>query len=809
MLRSVLAGTCLLAALAPTLCAQTAALHGIDVDLGQDTGWVTNPTATEAVTAWFVADVPAAPWVRLHFGQVELDGDPLSGAATRLRLTSLLDLGVQLLDARTSAQWGHTSAYFNGGAVLVELVAPPGAGPSRVRLTHVHAGLAIPGEETICGATDDRVLSNDPRAARVVPVGCTAWLIDDCAKCFLSAGHCAGTSLQVAQFNVPPSTASGSLQHPPPSDQYAIDLASKQTNGGQGIGNDWAYFGVFPNSTTGLTPFQAQGQTYVLAAPPPFAAGDSIRITGYGTDSTPSTSNQVQQTHSGPWNSASGNALNYATDTTGGNSGSPILHEPTGTAIGIHTHGGCSSTAGTGNNGTASTLAALQSALASPLGVCRAGIEAEGPLPVRVPAGVPVRLRMRASAAIVVGSAELRFRAAAGGAFASVPLADLGGGLHEGWLPPFECGDAPQFFFAAQSGGCGLVTSPPGAPAAAYAFEVASAQVLVRDDFETDQGWIASAGAGLTAGNWQRGVPVNGGRGDPPTDADGSGSCWVTGNTAGDSDVDGGTAFLTSPAFDLTGGARIRYQAWLGSTGSLGSGDSLQVQVATNAAGTNWTTLRTLTTPATTWRADELAIGVEVGATSTVRVRIAVTDVSPGNVVEGGFDAFEIVRTTCEELGSTLCSGDGSGTACPCANSGATGRGCAHSQNPLGARLRAFGTASVAADTLTLAADGLPAVTTALFFQGDASAGGGLGVVFGDGLRCASGTVLRLATRAASAGSVAFGAGIPGDPSVSSAGLIQGGGGARVVQVWYRNPADFCTSATFNTTNGVAVVWGG
>jgi hypothetical protein len=32
-------------------------------------------------------------------------------------------------------------------------------------------------------------------------------------------------------------------------------------------------------------------------------------------------------------------------------------------------------------------------------------------------------------------------------------------------------------------------------------------------------------------------------------------------------------------------------------------------------------------------------------------------------------------------------------------------------------------------------------------------------------------------------------------------------GGLRTYQVWYRNAANFCTSSTFNLTNGVAIQW--
>ena len=67
---------------------------------------------------------------------------------------------------------------------------------------------------------------------------------------------------------------------------------------------------MFPNSNTGLSPFQAYGVAFNLANPPA-AAGNNIRITGHGTDSTPnSTYNQKQQTHVGPFVSV-GTNLNY------------------------------------------------------------------------------------------------------------------------------------------------------------------------------------------------------------------------------------------------------------------------------------------------------------------------------------------------------------------------------------------------------------------------------------------------------------------------------------------------------------------
>ncbi|MCK5453305.1 MAG: hypothetical protein KAJ16_03025, partial [Calditrichia bacterium] len=116
------------------------------------------------------------------------------------------------------------------------------------------------------------------------------------------------------------------------------------TNGG--IGNDWGVFAVFDNPNTGLQPMVAQGAAFIMAQ---YLDPDSIRITGYGVDD--GAANQTQQTHVGPDWGSSGTTMRYRTDTMGGNSGSPVIDDSTGYALGVHTHGGCNSTGGN-NNGT-------------------------------------------------------------------------------------------------------------------------------------------------------------------------------------------------------------------------------------------------------------------------------------------------------------------------------------------------------------------------------------------------------------------------------------------------------------------------
>jgi hypothetical protein len=171
----------------------------------------------------------------------------------------------------------------------------------------------------------------------------------------------------------------------------------------------------------------------------------------------------------------------------------------------------------------------------------------------------------------------------------------------------------------------------------------------------------------------------------------------------------------------------------------------------------------------------------------------------------GGVASVSVARlVACDGVGLVYCSGDGSGTACPCGNSGAPGNGCASSFNAAGGHLGARGNPSVSSDSIRLEASGLSS-SVVTFFQGTQQVGGGAGAVFGDGLRCAGGTTIRLAAVLAAAGAAQYPG--PTDPSVSLRGRVPGTGGRRTYQVWYRNAVSFCTPATFTFTNGLELAW--
>ena len=301
-----------------------------------DSGYLTHRGAEPTVIYSESLHFAGADWLRLHFGIVNLP------AGSWLRLTGVMDNVQQRLDARSMQDYAYSSCFFNGDEVRLELIAAPGSQANRVEVASVSLGQLPAEPDTICGDLDDRLLSFDNRQGRLSS-GCTGWMIGpDLA---LSAGHCGATDANmILSFNVPLSTSTGSLRASAPDDQYAYHVIEAIA---EGIGVDWGIARVSPNSNTGLLPPEAYGEGFYQVGPMPNQPNvDQIRITGYGSvpngSNLPRSQTQVQKTHVGPLDGLGTTHLQYVTDTTGGNSGSPVIDDATGMAVGIHTHGGCS-----------------------------------------------------------------------------------------------------------------------------------------------------------------------------------------------------------------------------------------------------------------------------------------------------------------------------------------------------------------------------------------------------------------------------------------------------------------------------------
>lgn len=157
-----------------------------------------------------------------------------------------------------------------------------------------------------------------------------------------------------------------------------------------------------------------------------------------------------------------------------------------------------------------------------------------------------------------------------------------------------------------------------------------------------------------------------------------------------------------------------------------------------------------------------------------------------------------------------FCFGDGSGASCPCANSGAAGRGCENSSGTGGALLTDSGSPTLSADTFVLTASGEKPTAFSIFLQGNAQVAPAL---FGDGLRCVGGVLKRLYSLSAVGGVVTAPTGV--QPTISARSAALGDtipiGGTRYYQTYYRDPnLGFCPNPpgnSWNVSNALSAVW--
>jgi len=149
--------------------------------------------------------------------------------------------------------------------------------------------------------------------------------------------------------------------------------------------------------------------------------------------------------------------------------------------------------------------------------------------------------------------------------------------------------------------------------------------------------------------------------------------------------------------------------------------------------------------------------------------------------------------------------------ACPCGNPPASlPRGCNNSAGTGGAILSGTGAPSLASDTLSLSTSGERPTAPSIVLQGNAVLPAG--AVFGQGVRCAGGTLKRMYVKTAVNGSIL--APGPGDLSISARSAALGAaitaGQHRWYGVYYRDPIILggCpASSGFNSTPTLKVGW--
>ena len=248
------------------------------------------------------------------------------------------------------------------------------------------------------------------------------------------------------------------------------------------------------------------------------------------------------------------------------------------------------------------------------------------------------------------GTGKLHYSAGGLGDFIEIDMVEIEPNIYDAVFPAIPCGDAVEFFVSALTTDDVQATAPGDGEAAPFvsisAFDI---DVVFEDDFEADEGWTVVTTA--STGDWERGVPAGGGdRGDPPTDADGSGQCYVTGLADGDNDIDGGSTTLTSPVLDATGDPFISYWRWYSNT--FGADPENDIFVVEVNDGTGWTNLETVgpSGPEVNgeWFQKEFRVSDFVTPNNQFQIRFIASDLAGGSVVEAGVDGVELSTVDCD-----------------------------------------------------------------------------------------------------------------------------------------------------------------
>ena len=254
-----------------------------------------------------------------------------------------------------------------------------------------------------------------------------------------------------------------------------------------------------------------------------------------------------------------------------------------------------------------------------------------------------------------------------GGSFTLVPASPLGGNVYEVAVPATDCGNVIEFYLVAGAVGGGQATSHADGPSQPFRMLAATGlSEVLYDNGESSVGWSVANSVGLTDGAWERGIPVGGGvRGDPAQDfePEPNGACWLTANRPGNSDVDGGSTILTTPALAASDpNSEVCYARWYSNTfGASPNADVFVVEISTN--GSTWVNLETVGPAGPEadggWYRVCFRVSDFVEPSANLRLRFNASDLGAGSVVEAAVDGLEVRVIECDDASGPDLDGNG------------------------------------------------------------------------------------------------------------------------------------------------------
>ncbi len=218
-------------------------------------------------------------------------------------------------------------------------------------------------------------------------------------------------------------------------------------------------------------------------------------------------------------------------------------------------------------------------------------------------------------------------------------LTDLGGNNYQAEMPVLPCGSMIDYYFTAEETTYGtyydINTATPH-----HAIYLYFDSTILMDDFSTDLGWTTYMAA--ASGQWERAIPVGGSAFAPDADFDGSGYCYVTDNSSASADVDGGTVYLESPLFDISGGyGVVSFAQWFYNDSDE---DHLEVLISDNG-GFSFSPVYSYgnySDPDGEWGYQSFLSSDYAGSSSNMLVRFKTYDYTPYSTVEAAIDAVII-----------------------------------------------------------------------------------------------------------------------------------------------------------------------
>ncbi len=240
------------------------------------------------------------------------------------------------------------------------------------------------------------------------------------------------------------------------------------------------------------------------------------------------------------------------------------------------------------------------------------------------------------------------------GNFNEVEMASQGGNAYSADIPGADCGETVSFYVRTTASDGTPFTNPPDAPNGLYSYRSAVVTEVYANNFETDRGWVLE-NQGATSGDWERGVPVNDPQWDydPASDSDGSGQCYLTQNSNGNTDVDNGATRVMSDLFDMSvGNVILSYDYYLFLTRAQDQTDAIIVEISSNDDQGPWREIaRHLSNGGLNWRnhsmtqAELEARNVFIG--DKMRLRFTAVDGNQQSIVEAGIDAVKVLSVGC------------------------------------------------------------------------------------------------------------------------------------------------------------------